>query len=200
MDSSTPIWALVLAFFCPPLIYTNLITFRSVPGFSGYKGAARGSSCSALSTFSPRSASCLVSLCPSPGLGHVLGGGLLGQVSPHRHVSLWAILLPAGMALGWLSLGAGTFPVSLPNLWVKKLHISGEFLSPHPHSVLLSTPGSQRRSPHRRTWGLTWTGASMGKGLSGEPSTSTTRGGAAWSSGDWEEGQRREVGLPKILV
>lgn len=31
MDSTTPIWALVLAFFCPPLIYTNLITFRSVP-------------------------------------------------------------------------------------------------------------------------------------------------------------------------
>uniref|UniRef100_A0A452T1T6 Transient receptor potential cation channel subfamily M member 4 n=1 Tax=Ursus maritimus TaxID=29073 RepID=A0A452T1T6_URSMA len=29
MDSTTPIWALVLAFFCPPLIYTNLITFRS---------------------------------------------------------------------------------------------------------------------------------------------------------------------------
>uniref|UniRef100_A0A673VMK9 Transient receptor potential cation channel subfamily M member 4 n=1 Tax=Suricata suricatta TaxID=37032 RepID=A0A673VMK9_SURSU len=28
MDSTTPIWALVLAFFCPPLIYTNLITFR----------------------------------------------------------------------------------------------------------------------------------------------------------------------------
>ncbi|XP_045433082.1 transient receptor potential cation channel subfamily M member 4 isoform X5 [Pipistrellus kuhlii] len=28
MDSSMPIWALVLAFFCPPLIYTNLITFR----------------------------------------------------------------------------------------------------------------------------------------------------------------------------
>ena len=31
MDSTTPIWALVLTFFCPPLIYTNLITFRSVP-------------------------------------------------------------------------------------------------------------------------------------------------------------------------
>nr|XP_044990280.1 transient receptor potential cation channel subfamily M member 4 isoform X3 [Jaculus jaculus] len=28
MDSTTPIWALVLAFFCPPLIYTNLLTFR----------------------------------------------------------------------------------------------------------------------------------------------------------------------------
>uniref|UniRef100_A0A8D1X5A6 Transient receptor potential cation channel subfamily M member 4 n=1 Tax=Sus scrofa TaxID=9823 RepID=A0A8D1X5A6_PIG len=28
MDSTTPIWALVLTFFCPPLIYTNLITFR----------------------------------------------------------------------------------------------------------------------------------------------------------------------------
>lgn len=28
MDSTTSIWALVLAFFCPPLIYTNLITFR----------------------------------------------------------------------------------------------------------------------------------------------------------------------------
>lgn len=32
MDSTTPIWALVLAFFCPLLIYTDLITFRSVPG------------------------------------------------------------------------------------------------------------------------------------------------------------------------
>lgn len=30
MDSTTPIWALVLAFFFPPLIYTNLIAFRSV--------------------------------------------------------------------------------------------------------------------------------------------------------------------------
>ncbi|XP_076987311.1 transient receptor potential cation channel subfamily M member 4 isoform X3 [Tamandua tetradactyla] len=28
MDSATPIWALVLTFFCPPLIYTNLISFR----------------------------------------------------------------------------------------------------------------------------------------------------------------------------
>ncbi|KAM6154039.1 transient receptor potential cation channel subfamily M member 4 isoform 1-T1 [Erethizon dorsatum] len=28
MDSTTPTWALVLAFFCPPLIYTNLIAFR----------------------------------------------------------------------------------------------------------------------------------------------------------------------------
>uniref|UniRef100_A0AC11CBA2 Transient receptor potential cation channel subfamily M member 4 n=1 Tax=Ovis aries TaxID=9940 RepID=A0AC11CBA2_SHEEP len=28
MDSTTPIWALVLAFFCPLLIYTDLITFR----------------------------------------------------------------------------------------------------------------------------------------------------------------------------
>ncbi|XP_074075869.1 transient receptor potential cation channel subfamily M member 4 isoform X2 [Macrotis lagotis] len=28
MDSSTPVWALVLTFFCPPFIYTNLITFR----------------------------------------------------------------------------------------------------------------------------------------------------------------------------
>ncbi|XP_062944986.1 transient receptor potential cation channel subfamily M member 4 isoform X3 [Cynocephalus volans] len=30
MDSTTPIWALVLTFFCPLLIYTNLITFRKV--------------------------------------------------------------------------------------------------------------------------------------------------------------------------
>ncbi|KAL0609844.1 Transient receptor potential cation channel subfamily M member 4 [Plecturocebus cupreus] len=28
MASTTPIWALVLTFFCPPLIYTHLITFR----------------------------------------------------------------------------------------------------------------------------------------------------------------------------
>ncbi|XP_007941196.1 transient receptor potential cation channel subfamily M member 4 [Orycteropus afer afer] len=28
MDSTTPVWALVLTFFCPPLIYTNLVTFR----------------------------------------------------------------------------------------------------------------------------------------------------------------------------
>ncbi|XP_027715110.1 transient receptor potential cation channel subfamily M member 4 isoform X1 [Vombatus ursinus] len=30
MDSSTPVWALVLTFFCPPFIYTNLITFRPI--------------------------------------------------------------------------------------------------------------------------------------------------------------------------
>ncbi|XP_056652733.1 transient receptor potential cation channel subfamily M member 4 isoform X2 [Monodelphis domestica] len=30
MDSNTPIWALVLVFFCPPLIYTSLITFRAL--------------------------------------------------------------------------------------------------------------------------------------------------------------------------
>ncbi|XP_075392654.1 transient receptor potential cation channel subfamily M member 4 isoform X2 [Tenrec ecaudatus] len=29
MDGTTPVWALVLTFFCPPLIYTNLITFRT---------------------------------------------------------------------------------------------------------------------------------------------------------------------------
>ncbi|XP_064150062.1 transient receptor potential cation channel subfamily M member 4 [Loxodonta africana] len=28
MDTTTPVWALVLTFFCPPLIYTDLITFR----------------------------------------------------------------------------------------------------------------------------------------------------------------------------
>lgn len=28
MDNMTPIWALLLTFFCPPLIYTNLIHFR----------------------------------------------------------------------------------------------------------------------------------------------------------------------------
>ncbi|XP_031817601.1 transient receptor potential cation channel subfamily M member 4 [Sarcophilus harrisii] len=28
MDSSTPVWALLLTFFCPLFIYTNLITFR----------------------------------------------------------------------------------------------------------------------------------------------------------------------------
>ncbi|XP_041093468.1 transient receptor potential cation channel subfamily M member 4a [Polyodon spathula] len=29
MERNTPIWRLLLAFFCPPLIYTNLITFRT---------------------------------------------------------------------------------------------------------------------------------------------------------------------------
>ncbi|XP_045148571.1 transient receptor potential cation channel subfamily M member 4, partial [Echinops telfairi] len=29
MDGTTPVWALVLTFFCPPLLYTNLITFRT---------------------------------------------------------------------------------------------------------------------------------------------------------------------------
>nr|XP_021512297.1 transient receptor potential cation channel subfamily M member 4-like [Meriones unguiculatus] len=28
MDSTTPIWALLMAFFCPPLIFTSLIAFR----------------------------------------------------------------------------------------------------------------------------------------------------------------------------
>ncbi|XP_038608576.1 transient receptor potential cation channel subfamily M member 4 isoform X1 [Tachyglossus aculeatus] len=30
MDSSTPVWALILTFFLPPLIYTDLINFRSL--------------------------------------------------------------------------------------------------------------------------------------------------------------------------
>lgn len=51
MDSTTPIWALVLAFFCPPLIYTNLITFRSVPwGYIDRRGVL-SSSYSLLATF-----------------------------------------------------------------------------------------------------------------------------------------------------
>lgn len=31
MDSNTEVWKLVLSFFLPPLIYTNLISFKSVP-------------------------------------------------------------------------------------------------------------------------------------------------------------------------
>ncbi|XP_057349545.1 transient receptor potential cation channel subfamily M member 4 isoform X4 [Manis pentadactyla] len=42
MDSTTPIWALVLAFFCPPLIYTNLITFRRSDDESIQKDLALG--------------------------------------------------------------------------------------------------------------------------------------------------------------
>ncbi|XP_054850882.1 transient receptor potential cation channel subfamily M member 4 [Eublepharis macularius] len=30
MDRSTPVWKLLLTFFCPPLIFTDLITFRSM--------------------------------------------------------------------------------------------------------------------------------------------------------------------------
>ncbi|XP_006868464.1 PREDICTED: transient receptor potential cation channel subfamily M member 4 [Chrysochloris asiatica] len=37
MDSTTPVWALVLAFFCPPLIYANLITFRKSQDESTWK-------------------------------------------------------------------------------------------------------------------------------------------------------------------
>uniref|UniRef100_A0ACB8F721 Uncharacterized protein n=1 Tax=Sphaerodactylus townsendi TaxID=933632 RepID=A0ACB8F721_9SAUR len=28
MNQSTPVWKLLLTFFCPPLIFTELITFR----------------------------------------------------------------------------------------------------------------------------------------------------------------------------
>lgn len=51
MDSTTPIWALVLAFFCPPLIYTNLITFRSVPRPGWQEGVLWVSPCSRLAAF-----------------------------------------------------------------------------------------------------------------------------------------------------
>lgn len=32
MDRSTPVWQLLLTFFCPPLIFSNLIKFRWVLG------------------------------------------------------------------------------------------------------------------------------------------------------------------------
>lgn len=68
MASTTPIWALVLAFFCPPLIYTRLITFRSVPwGKSGGDGGGvlSFSFLLTLPPFLPSSAHCV----PSLGMG-----------------------------------------------------------------------------------------------------------------------------------
>lgn len=88
MDSATPIWALVLAFFCPPLIYTDLITFRSVPGArlaGGGIGLGRVISLSFLlnSGRFPRGLSSAssnhVHSFPPPARGHVAGGELSGD-------------------------------------------------------------------------------------------------------------------------
>ncbi|XP_053308236.1 transient receptor potential cation channel subfamily M member 4-like [Spea bombifrons] len=35
MTQNTPVWAMVLTFFCPPLIYTNLIEFKSIDNENG---------------------------------------------------------------------------------------------------------------------------------------------------------------------
>lgn len=74
MDSTTPIWALVLAFFCPPLIYTNLITFRSVPwGQIGRRGCSVSLPAHFWSPFSLSSAYPLFTLFLSPRLGSCSG-------------------------------------------------------------------------------------------------------------------------------
>lgn len=88
MDSTTPIWALVLAFFCPPLIYTDLITFRSVPGvklagggIGGGVGRSASPSCSVLAAFLRGLSSALpnhVHSFPPPDWGHVVGGEAFG--------------------------------------------------------------------------------------------------------------------------
>ncbi|XP_068097225.1 transient receptor potential cation channel subfamily M member 4 isoform X2 [Hyperolius riggenbachi] len=41
MAQNTPVWALVLTFFCPPLIYTDLIEFKSIDGDNGPDGGQR---------------------------------------------------------------------------------------------------------------------------------------------------------------
>lgn len=77
-------------------------------------------------------------------LTRALGAGPFGVIP----------LLPA------MSLGA-----EFGSLWRTPLLPS---LSPIPHSGCPSTPGSQMRSPRRRTRCLTWMATSMGKGLSSE--------------------------------
>lgn len=41
MAQSTPVWAMVLTFFCPPLIYTDLIEFKTFDNENGIEGANR---------------------------------------------------------------------------------------------------------------------------------------------------------------
>ncbi|XP_077115835.1 transient receptor potential cation channel subfamily M member 4 isoform X1 [Ranitomeya variabilis] len=41
MAQSTPVWAMVLTFFCPPLIYTDLIEFKSFDNENGSDGTNR---------------------------------------------------------------------------------------------------------------------------------------------------------------
>ncbi|XP_004916435.2 transient receptor potential cation channel subfamily M member 4 isoform X2 [Xenopus tropicalis] len=41
MAQNTPVWAMVLTFFCPPLIYTDLITFKSIDHENGIESAQR---------------------------------------------------------------------------------------------------------------------------------------------------------------
>ncbi|KAM4016023.1 transient receptor potential cation channel subfamily M member 4 isoform 2-T3 [Anomaloglossus baeobatrachus] len=41
MAQNTPVWAMVLTFFCPPLIYTDLIEFKSFENENGGEGSNR---------------------------------------------------------------------------------------------------------------------------------------------------------------
>uniref|UniRef100_I3N7G7 Transient receptor potential cation channel subfamily M member 4 n=1 Tax=Ictidomys tridecemlineatus TaxID=43179 RepID=I3N7G7_ICTTR len=65
MDSTTPIWALVLAFFCPPLIYANLITFRNSEEESTQKDPDLDMG-SGINGEGPKVAFALVSACRMP--------------------------------------------------------------------------------------------------------------------------------------
>lgn len=158
MDSTTPIWALLLAFFCPPLIYTNLIIFRSVPSARAQSLApAHFSLPSHLATSYVSSLE--RALFPFSG-GNVLevGGGCTAF-----SLSLYAIFL---LFRPWLWRRAT--PLSLCTVCGNlSLGLSQEplyFLL----CVLPLTAGSQRRSPHRRTLSSMWTAASMERALLGE--------------------------------
>ncbi|KAM4651905.1 transient receptor potential cation channel subfamily M member 4 isoform 2-T2 [Discoglossus pictus] len=41
MQQSTPVWAMVLTFFCPPLIYTDLINFKCIDNENGMENTHR---------------------------------------------------------------------------------------------------------------------------------------------------------------
>ena len=158
MDSTTPIWALLLAFFCPPLIYTNLIVFRSVPWLQALSlSPAHFSLPSYLATW--HVSSLRRALFPFSG-GNVLEGG---GCCPAFALSLYAISL---LFRPWLWRRAT--PLSLCTVCGKlSLGLSQEplyFLL----CVLPLTAGSQRRSTHRRILTLIWTAASMEQVLLGE--------------------------------
>lgn len=108
MASGTPVLRLLAAFLCPALIYTNLITFRSVPGVGLAGGGGGSQPLLPAPLWLPFSSVCPELPWPLGILSLLQPGGMFGEVSFRG--ACCGILSRLAMALGEGPFGVMPFP------------------------------------------------------------------------------------------